>query len=306
VCWLTRSLSQSATSSSWLLLLAIAVARFAALRQDRPVAIRDPGPLSIAGCRAAYDEHAADYARLLDPTLAGVVERLTELAGARPGVRLLDLGTGTGAVARAAAARGVSVVGVDVSAPMLAVARELSPDIDFRSADAHALPFSDREFDAVVCGLAVSHFREPLRALGEALRVLREGRRLVASTWGMGGGTPSSGTVIEVLTRYGAHDTGYKLDEETWLHPERGSEVLRRAGFANVSVTTETFAGRFADADQALQWTLAWPCGSARFTRLEAGKRDAFLAEARHALAGADLAWNFVFNLYLATKASEG
>jgi SAM-dependent methyltransferase len=258
----------------------------------------------VAGCRAAYDEHAAEYARLLDPTLAGVVERLAELADARRGIRLLDLATGTGTVARAAAARGASVVGVDVSAPMLAVARELSPEIDFRRADAHALPFPDREFEVVVCGLAVSHFHQPPLALRETLRVLREGGRLVASTWGLGGGTPSSGTVVEVLKRYGAHDKGYTLDEETWLYPERGSEVLRLAGFANVSVNTERFAGRFVDAERALQWTLAWPCGSARLARLDVHKRDAFLAEARQALAAADLSWNFVFNVYLATKAT--
>jgi SAM-dependent methyltransferase len=268
------------------------------------VAASDRALRSVAGCRAAYDAHAAEYARVLDPTLTSMVERLAELADARRGVRLLDLATGTGAVARAAAARGASVVGIDVSAPMLAVARELSPEIDFRSADAHALPFPDEEFDVVVCGLAVSHFHEPLRALGEVLRVLRERGRLVASTWGSGGGTPSSGTVLEVLKRYGARDKGYTLDEETWLYPERGSEVLRRAGFPNVSVDTERFAGRFLDAEQALQWTLAWPCGSARLARLDVRERDAFLAEARRALADADLSWDFVFNVYLAAKAT--
>jgi SAM-dependent methyltransferase len=197
------------------------------------------------------------------------------------------------------------VVGVDVSAPMLVVARDLSPGIDFRIADAHALPFADGEFDVVVCGLALSHFHEPLRALGEVSRVLREDGRLVASTWGTGGGTPSSGKVVELLKRHGASDKGYTLDEETWLDPERGSEVLRCAGFADVSVKTEQFAGRFAGAGKALQWTLAWPCGSARLERLEAAERDAFLAEARQALAGADLSWTFVFNIYLATRATR-
>jgi trans-aconitate methyltransferase len=269
------------------------------------VSTSDPAPLSVAGCRAAYDKHAVEYARLLDPTLAGMTERLVELADARPRIRLLDLATGTGAVARAAAAHGASVVGVDVSAPMLAVARERSPEIDFRSADAHALPFADEEFDEVVCGLALSHFHEPLEALGEALRVLRDGGRLVASTWGMGGSTPSSDTIVDLLKRYGAHDKGYVLDEETWLHPDRGSEVLRRAGFASVSVKRERFAGRFSDAEQALQWTLAWPCGAGRLARLDVRKRDAFIAEARQALASADLSWNFVFNVHIAARATR-
>jgi len=258
--------------------------------------------MSVDACQRPYYGHAAEYARLLDPTLAGVVERLVELAGARRGARLLDLATGTGAVARAAARRGTAVVGVDVSAAMLGVARRLSPGVEFRFADAHALPFEECEFDLVACGLALSHFREPLTALGETLRVLRDDGRLVASTWGRGGGAPSSGTVVELLQRHGATDKGYTLDEETWLYPETGSELLRRAGFACVSVQTETLTGRFEDVEEALQWTLAWPCGAARLERLNASAQGAFLAHARSALAGSDLSWTLVFNLFVADK----
>jgi SAM-dependent methyltransferase len=268
------------------------------------MATSDRAPPSLAACRTAYDEHAAEYARLLDPTLAGLVDRLAALVDARPAVRLLDLATGTGRVATAAAARGASVVGVDVSAPMLAIARELSPEVDFRVADAHALPFPEREFDVVTCNLALSHFHEPLRALGEVLRVLREGGRLAASTWGTGGSIPSLSKVLAALETHGADDKGYTLDEETWLHPGQGSDVLRSAGFRNVLVKAEIFTGRFADAEAALQWTLAWPCGSARLARLDTRKRDAFLEDARRALAGADLSWSFVFNVYLANKAA--
>jgi SAM-dependent methyltransferase len=266
------------------------------------VASRDRASSSVARCRAAYDQHAAEYARLLDPTLAGMVERLAELSGARRGVRLLDLATGTGTVARAAARRGASVVAVDLSEPMMAVARELSPELDLRVADAHALPFSDGAFDAVVCGLALSHFHDPRRALGEALRVLRSGGRLAASTWGTGGGTPSSGIIVELLRRHGAEDKGYILDEETWFDADRGVKVLRSVGFAEVSVMTSEFGGRFDDPEEALQWTLAWPCGSARLALLGGPEREAFLTDARKALAGADLSWNFVFNIYLASK----
>jgi SAM-dependent methyltransferase len=272
-------------------------------RENHVVATSGRTPRSVAACRAAYDEHAAEYARLLDPTLAGLVERLAELADPRPGVKLLDLATGTGAVARAVAARGASVVGVDVSAPMLAVARELSGDIDFRVADAHALPFSEGEFDLVVCSLALSHFHEPSKAMGEALRILRAGGQLVASTWGTGARIPSMSKVVAALARHGAHDKGYTLDEETWFDPERGTDVLRGAGFADVVVKSERFTGRFADAEAALRWTLAWPCGCSRSARLDPRERDAFLKDARRALAGADLSWNFAFNVYLADKA---
>ena len=259
---------------------------------------------SVTACREAYDEYAAEYAQVLDPTLAEVVERVAELAACRPGVRVLDLASGTGTIARAVARRGASVVGVDVSAPMLGVARRISPELDFETADAHALPFSQGEFDAVTCGLALSHFHEPLVALGETLRVLRGGGRLVASTWGSGGGTPSSHKVAEVLERHLAPGKGYTLDEETWLYPEQGTKLLRRAGFARASVKAERFTGRFADPEQALQWSLAWPCRTARIARIDAKEREAVMADARQALAGVDLSWNFVFNIYLATKAA--
>jgi SAM-dependent methyltransferase len=277
-------------------------------RRARPLvsrlsSARVDGVTSLRLCQASYDAHAAEYAQRLDPTLAPAVERLVELAGARRGIRLLDLATGTGAVARTAARTGASVAGVDLSPGMLAIARELAPEIDFRLADAHALPFEACEFDAVACGLAVTHFGEPDKALGEALRVLREGGRFVASAWGGGGGgTPSCGAVIEVLKRYGASETGYRLDEETWFDVQKGGEVLRRAGFAAVCAQTERFSASFANAEEALEWALSWPCGGARLAQVDPADRGALIAEARGAVAGTDLAWRFVFNFYLAQR----
>ena len=257
---------------------------------------------SLRVCQASYDANAAGYARHLDPTLAPAVERLVELAGARRGVRLLDLATGTGAAARAAARLGAEVVGVDLSPGMLAVARELSPDLDLRVADAHALPFEAGEFDAVTCGLSVSHFGAPYDALREALRVLCEDGRFAASAWGGGNSTPSCAAVIDLLKRYGASQTGYRLDEETWFDVEKGSEVLRRAGFAAVCAQTERFSGSFADAEEALEWALSWPCAAARLAQVDPADRGALTMEARAAVARTDLAWRFVFNFYLAQR----
>jgi hypothetical protein len=112
--------------------------------------------------------------------------------------------------------------------------------------------------------------------------------------------------VVAALERHGAGDKSYALDEETWLYPEQGSNVLLNAGCADVLVKTQTFTGRFADSEAALQWTLAWPCGSARLAQLGTPKRDACLKEARKELVGADLSWTFVFNVYLAKKAPDG
>ena len=125
----------------------------------------------------SYDRHAAGYANQLEATLVGPVERVVELAGARPGGWLLDLATGTGAIARTAAARGASVVGIDVSAGMLEVARRLSPGLDLRLADACSLPFRDGAFDFGLCCLAAHHFHPAMlgRVLAELWRVTRHG-----------------------------------------------------------------------------------------------------------------------------------
>ena len=246
----------------------------------------------------AYDAHAERYAELLDPTLAGPVERLVELAGAGAHVRLLDLATGTGAVARAAARRGAQVVAVDRSEGMLAVARRVSPQLDFRVADAHALPFDPRTFDAVTCGLSLSHFRERERVLREVLGVLRPGGRFVASAWGPGSSFPAGG--IGDLLPASAGGEADVLDEETWSTAEIGAELLLQAGFASVAATTEVFTGRFADAQQALAWSLAWPVTAAEVSALGPPARQEFLAAAREALLHADLAWRFAINFYVA------
>ena len=248
-----------------------------------------------------YVAHPAGYAERVDPTLAAAAERLAELTAARGGTRLLDLATGTGAVARATARRGASVIGIDRSPGMLAVAREISPEIDFRLAEAGTLPFDRGTFDAVTCGLSLSHFADREQALREVLRVLRGGGRFVASTWGEGSSFPTR-VVAELLDRYAV--AGGVLDEASWLRPDRGSSELRRAGFASVSVRRESFAGSFADPEEALTWSLAWPLTAARLARLDPGLRERFLGEAREALAGSDLSWRFAFNIYLASKSA--
>lgn len=226
---------------------------------------------------------------------------MVELAAARPGVRLLDVATGTGAIARLAAARGASVVGVDASTGMLEVARTGSPGLDLRPADACALPFADGAFDVVTCGLALSHFAERERALAEVRRVLRPAGMLVASAWAEGSSFPTTG-VGEILDRY-AGQAPTTVDEETWADGRCGGDVLREAGFVQIRVRTEAFAGEFADAQRALDWFVAWPLTAARLTQLDPLARKRFLDEARDLLAAKSLAWKFTFNFYVARPA---
>jgi 2-polyprenyl-3-methyl-5-hydroxy-6-metoxy-1,4-benzoquinol methylase len=110
--------------------------------------------------------------------LAETQERLiAEFLGPLDGLRVLDVGTGTGRAAIALAKRGARVTGVDASGEMLDVAKTRASaagvDVAFEPGDAHALPFGDRSFDAAVSLRVLMHTPGWSQALGELCRVSR-------------------------------------------------------------------------------------------------------------------------------------
>jgi len=128
---------------------------------------------------------AEAYDRLSDSQLEGG-KRLVERMDLRPGERVLDVGCGTGRLARWIAERvapGGSVVGIDPLADRIAIARARSPGISFEVGQAEDLgAFADGSFDAV-CMSAVFHWvADRPKALAEARRVLRPGGRLGVTT----------------------------------------------------------------------------------------------------------------------------
>jgi len=112
-----------------------------------------------------------------------VIDTLLDAASVSAGTRLLDVATGPGYVAAAAAERGAGVIAVDFAEGMIEAASEHHPHIDFRIGDALALPFDDESFDAVTINFGLLHFADPDLALNEALRVLVRGGRLAATVW---------------------------------------------------------------------------------------------------------------------------
>jgi SAM-dependent methyltransferase len=103
---------------------------------------------------------------------------LCKAAGVAPGQNVLDVGCGTGILARTAAdlvAPTGAVTGVDLNEAMLTVARRVRPDLAWRQGDAHALPFDDQAFDVVMCQMALMFFPDRAAALGEMARVTKRG-----------------------------------------------------------------------------------------------------------------------------------
>ena len=128
---------------------------------------------------AAYDE----ISRGILDSIEHCVNRL------RPDKQehILDVATGTGWTARRVAERGARVTGVDISCEELDAARRLSRrmglGIDYRRADAEALPFEDAAFDGVISTCGVMFASRPEDAAAELGRICRPGGRVALTTW---------------------------------------------------------------------------------------------------------------------------
>lgn len=128
-----------------------------------------------------------DYALMAEEVMAPLGPVLVEAAGIRPGVRVLDVAAGSGNISLPAAATGASVVSSDLTPELLqrsqarAMAHGLT--IDYREANAHALPFGDGEFDVVISAIGVQFAPDQQRAADELVRVCRRGGTIGVISW---------------------------------------------------------------------------------------------------------------------------
>jgi demethylmenaquinone methyltransferase/2-methoxy-6-polyprenyl-1,4-benzoquinol methylase len=134
---------------------------------------------------ALFDGAARHYDRVCDLGSLGssrLYRRwVLRQCGLRPGMRLLDVATGTGLVARAAVSivkDGHAVIGLDPSAGMLAEARR-GLDVPLVQGQAEALPFGGDRFDLLTMAYALRHVADLELTFGEFLRVLKPGGRLL-------------------------------------------------------------------------------------------------------------------------------
>ena len=136
---------------------------------------------------AFKDEAAAEYDRAFAHVTAHFMPFLLRAAHLAPGMRVLDIATGTGLSAEAAlAAVGPTghVTAADVSPAMAEKARERlskAPNVSVSVEDGQALSFSDENLDAVLCNLGLMFFSDPMQGLSEFRRVLRSGGRAAVS-----------------------------------------------------------------------------------------------------------------------------
>lgn len=193
--------------------------------------------------RRKYDTLADRYEEIYF-YVADVGRQLVEFAAPPPGARLLDVGAGRGAVARAALAGGCAVTAVDASADMVSRLAGDHPEMVVHQQDAGAIDFPDGSFDVVTAGFVVQVLTEPLAALREFRRVLAPG-----------------GTVALSLERQ-------EMGRLGWLHDlnrayfgggspmtaDQLDALLQSAGFSSPTRVTVDIPKPFADPAALWDW----------------------------------------------------
>jgi ubiquinone/menaquinone biosynthesis C-methylase UbiE len=158
--------------------------------------------------------------------------------------RVLETAAGTGVVTRAIAARlpaMARIVATDLNQPMLdrAKARQSHDDrIEWKQADALALPFEDQNFDAVVCQFGAMFFPDKVQAYKEARRVLKPGGCFLFTVWDRISENEFADVVTQALAAVFPHDPPRFLARTPhgYHDVERIRADLNAAGFADISV----------------------------------------------------------------------
>jgi ubiquinone/menaquinone biosynthesis C-methylase UbiE len=197
---------------------------------------------------------AAGYDQAVGRSTGQAIPALLRAARLGPGQRVLDIATGTGLAAEAAAAvvgPTGSVVAADISPAMIERARRRLaglPNVSVAVEDGQSLSFADGDFDAVLCNMGLMYFPDPARGLAESRRVLRQGGRAAVSV----NTTPERSNIQRINVTIGRHMPSlaeaaarlFSLGDEARL---RG--LFEGAGFQDVEIATETWRLTFSSFD---------------------------------------------------------
>jgi trans-aconitate methyltransferase len=154
---------------------------------------------------------------------------LIELLAPKRDEEILDLGCGTGDLAKKLDDLGVNVVGVDHSKNMIMEARKKYPQLSFLVRDVAGLGYND-EFDAVFSNATLHWVKQPKEALNWIYQSLKQGGRFVAEFGGKGNVQTITDEIIHQLIESGMD---YKTEQFPWYYPSIGeyTSLMEEVGF---------------------------------------------------------------------------
>jgi SAM-dependent methyltransferase len=180
-----------------------------------------------------------------DVLLAPVSDILLARIGARPDDHILDVGCGCGglsiALAKQVAPSG-AVLGIDISAPMLARARDVAPvglPVEFVMADATVHPFAPAHFDVLTSRFGVMFFAEPAVSFANMRRALKSSGRVVFACWREPKENPWMMAPLQAVYRHVPRLPPQQPDDPgpfAFASEERVTRILTEAGFSAIAL----------------------------------------------------------------------
>lgn len=228
---------------------------------------------------------ADGYREYLEPVIFRPwAERLVDLVGVDPGQRVLDVASGTGVVARTAAARGAAhLIASDISATMLTHVRAGFPDngttLETVEGSATALPLPDESVDVVVCQQGLPFIPDRAAAVREMRRVLRRGGRVGIAVWLSDVPLEPFEIYADALVAHGAAEpypnafniSSYCMSADAIEH------AVSAAGFDDVTIDVQQLELDWPDPQVAAQAICGTPFWSS-VVALDEQERAAFTA----------------------------
>jgi len=203
-----------------------------------------PGAETFRASAQAYDRHVGRYSSRLAAALIG-------FAGVEPGMRVVDVGCGPGALTAALAGRvGASNVrAADPSQPFVTACRSRLPGVEVVAAPAEDLPFDESTFDAALSQLVVNFMRDAEAGVREMARVTRPGGVVASCVWDYSG---------EMTLLRAFWDAAREIDPQRadiadegivmrWCADGELAELWRTAGLRDVRFGALTVAAAYTD-----------------------------------------------------------